>query len=377
MSPLGFEDFKPKNICEFAKPAIKTEPYFQSHFSAVPLTQMSTQVMHVSIPKLKISEFNGDPLEWPEWSSLFIATIHNAPIDDKAEMGHLKTLVKGKAKAAIACLGYSGSMYTPAWNALVTNFGRPQTIVNAQRKLIHTSPFIKSHDSAAIIKYAQLITTCVNVLKKYGFDGDLYSESVLNSPLQKLPPELKTKWFFLAKSTNYYSADLCKFSEWLNEVAYVHDEMMIQYKIPSEKKTSGPGDKVKNTTFTTNNQPKNTTLSTEEQTKLNTTTLKQCPPKDGDHKIWMCNKFEQQSVIERYETLKKLKLFFCSLNSHMIKDCKLERVCGVNGCTKKTIECCMWILKSQRRRISLRNLGLKTGPAVLRCFQLDTVDFYN
>ena len=59
-----------------------------------------------------------------------------------------------------------------------------------------------------------------------------------------------------------------------------------------------------------NNQPKNTTNITKEQTKLNTTTLKQCPLKDGDHKVWMFNKLKQQSAIERYEALKKLKLFF-------------------------------------------------------------------
>ena len=111
--------------------------------------------------------------------------------------------------------------------------------------------------------------------------------------------------------------------------------MMMQFKSPSEKKTSGPGDKVKNTTFITNNEPKNTTKSTNEQKKLNTTTLKQCPLKDGDHKIWMCNKFKQQNANERYEILMKLKLCFCCLNSHMIKDCKSERVCGVNRCTKK------------------------------------------
>ena len=332
LSAPGFGEFKPKNKYEFARPAFKIESNFQPEFSAVPLTQMSTQVMHMSIPKLKISEFHGDPPEWPEWSSLFTANIHNAPIDDNAKMGHLKTLVKGKAKSAIAGLGYSGSMYTSAWNALVTNFGRPQTIVNAQMKLIHTSPFIRSHDSAAIIKCAQLITTCVIVLKQFGFDGDLYSESVLNSALRKLPPELKTKRLFLAKSKNYYSADLCKFSEWLNEVAYVHDEMMIQINSPSEKKTSGPGDEVKDTTFTTNNQPKKATMSTNEQVKLNTTTLKQCPLKDGDHKN---SKLKQQSANERYETLKKLKLCFCCLNSHIIKDYKSERVCGVNGCTKK------------------------------------------
>ena len=274
MPPPGFGGFKPKNKYEFAKPAIKTEPYFQPQFSAVPLIKMSTQVMHVSIPYFKKSKFHGDYLEWPEWSSLFTATIHNAPIDDKAKMGHLKTLVKRKARAAIAGLGCSESMYTAAWNALVTNFEHPQMIVNAQMKLIHTSPFIKSNESAATIKYAQLITTCVNVLKQFGLHGDLYSESMLNSALRKLPPELKIKWFFLAKSKNYYSVDLCEFSEWLNEVAYVDDEMMIQFK-SSEKKTSSPGDKVKITMFTTNNQPKNTTLSTNEQTKLKTTTLKQ------------------------------------------------------------------------------------------------------
>ena len=62
---------------------------------------------------------------------------------------------------------------------------------------------------------------------------------------------------------------------------------------------------------------------------------KQCPLKDGDHKLWMCSKFKQQSVNERYETLRKLKLCFCCFNPHLIKDCKSERLCGINGCTKK------------------------------------------
>ena len=201
---------EPKPKHEFANPTFKVENPFPSFTPAVPL-QQPVHFVQTSLPKLKLSEFHGDPLEWPEWSSLFTATIHNAPIDDNAKMSHLKTLVNGKAKAAIAGLGYSGIMYSAAWNALVTNFGRPQTIVNAQMKQIHLSPFIKSHDSAAIIKYAQLIPTCVNVLKQFGSTGDLYSESVLNSALRKLPPELKTKWFFLAKSKSYYNADLCKF----------------------------------------------------------------------------------------------------------------------------------------------------------------------
>ena len=68
-----------------------------------------------------------------------VLTIHNAPIDDVAKTSHLKTLVKGKAKAANAGLGYSVPLYHTAWDKLVRNF-----------------------ESATITKYAQLITTCVS-----------------------------------------------------------------------------------------------------------------------------------------------------------------------------------------------------------------------
>ena len=53
-----------------------------------------------SLPKLKLAEFSGDPLEWPEWSQLFQATVHAANIDDNVKMNHLKTMVTGKAKDA-------------------------------------------------------------------------------------------------------------------------------------------------------------------------------------------------------------------------------------------------------------------------------------
>ena len=41
-----------------------------------------------SLPKLKLAEFSGDPLEWPEWSQLFEATVHAANIDDSVKMNH-------------------------------------------------------------------------------------------------------------------------------------------------------------------------------------------------------------------------------------------------------------------------------------------------
>ena len=103
-------------------------------------------------------------------------------------------------------------------------------------KLVHTYPFINSHDSAAIINYAQLLTTCVSVLNKYGFTGDLSSEFVLISAERKLPPELKTKWLFYAKGQKYRTANFSNFSEWLNDIAFVYDELLVQFRQSNDKK---------------------------------------------------------------------------------------------------------------------------------------------
>ena len=72
-----------------------------------------------SMPKLKFAESSGDPLEWPEWSQLFQATVHAANIDDSVKMNHLKTMVTDKAKEAIAGLGYTAEKYNVKWNVLV------------------------------------------------------------------------------------------------------------------------------------------------------------------------------------------------------------------------------------------------------------------
>ena len=83
-----------------------------------------------NLPKLKLNNFDGNPLEWPEWSSMFIATVDQRPIPDSEKMSHLKTLLTGKARSAISGMGYSGQFYGAAWSILERKFGRPHAFVH-------------------------------------------------------------------------------------------------------------------------------------------------------------------------------------------------------------------------------------------------------
>ena len=278
-----------------------------------------------SLPKLKLAEFSGDPLEWPEWSQLFQATVHAANIDDSVKMNHLKTMVTGKAKEAIAGLGYTAEMYNVAWNVLVRNFGKPQMVVNAQLKRIYSFPPMKPYDGAALIKFARLVSSCVNVLTQFNYVCDLNPEGVLGSATRKLTLDMKTKWLTYVKQMNLYQPGLAVFSEWLNDIADVQDELLLSSNPNADRAKSSYKKKAKGPTFATS-----TTNTASDNSKYQ----RECALKDGKHPIWKCEKFKKMNVEERGQKAKELKLCFKFLSdAHQMRNCS-GRLCDVSGCGK-------------------------------------------
>ena len=227
-------------------------------------------------------------------------------------------------------MGYSGEMYRLAWESLLKNFDRTQKIVKAQLKQIHAHQFIKPHDSQAIIKYSQTISNCVNVLTQYHCVGDLTSESVLISAVRKFPPEIRSKWFFHTANSGIATAVLKYFSMWLNNVAFVYNEMSMQFssdkyndKRPAQNKEENK--KPSTSALVSQNSPAN----------IHSQNADSCLLNDGIHKLWNCPKLESGNVAERYETVKKLRFCFrCPDGKDLIKNCKSDTACGVNASTK-------------------------------------------
>ena len=278
-----------------------------------------------SLPKLKLADFSGDPLEWPEWSQLFQATVHAANIDDSVKMNHLKTMVTDKAKEAIAGLGYTAEMYNVAWNVLVRNFGKPQMVVNAQLKRIYSFPPMKPYDGAALIKFARIVSSCVNVLTQFNYVGDLNSEGVLGSATRKLTLDTKTKWLTYVKQMNLYQPGLAVFSEWLNDIADVQDELLLYSNLNADRAKTSYKEKAEGSTFAT---------SAPDTASDNSKYQRECALKDGKHPIWICEKFKKMNVEERGQKAKELKLCFkCLSDAHQMRNCS-GRPCDVNGCGK-------------------------------------------
>ena len=280
------------------------------------------------LPKLKLSSFDGNPLEWPEWSNMFKATVHHRNIPDSEKMSHLKTLLTGKAKSAISGMGYSGKFHAQAWELLGRKFGRPYLIVDAQLNILRKQQPIRMHDSTAIINYSITTSNLVNVLKQYIYEGDLRSSSTLQVAIEKLPPNLKEKWFFFVDECQEDRPDLTPLEKWLARMAFVHEGMP---STKSERKEDDRPNANKEKRFKKSSNISASSNANETKQMQNNN----CPLADGTHKIWNSPIFKSMNVTDRYAAVRKERLCYCCLGKgHAIKDCKVHP-CGINGCTKK------------------------------------------
>ena len=163
------------------------------------LNQTTPQVIHQPVsssgasglPKLKLTEFSGDPLEWPEWSGLFDVVVHQKPITDTEMMQYLKTNLTSQTNAAISRRGFSSQSYYHAWDILCEMYGQSDVIVNAHFKKIDTNPPVWHEDSTSTVKFANVVTNVVNTLTQLGYTSDLEAEAGLSSTTRKFSPQLR------------------------------------------------------------------------------------------------------------------------------------------------------------------------------------------
>ena len=92
----------------------------------------ASSAVNRTLPRLKLREYNGDPLDWPEWSGMFLSTVDHSTISDDEKMTLLKTLLTGPANRALAGMGYSGAIYDTAWKTPELKFGQPHLIKGSQ-----------------------------------------------------------------------------------------------------------------------------------------------------------------------------------------------------------------------------------------------------
>ena len=154
--------------------------------------------------------------------------------------------------------------------------------------------------------------------------GDLQSEGVLNSATRKLPLNMKTKRLIYTRQIANYYMGLEALSARLQEIAAVHEDVLMTGNPNADKSKWASKDK-----------PKNSAFSTFANDSVDKKTGHDCPLKNGKHRLRKCDTFLKMTCQARYEKFKELKLCFCCLpGKHVVKN-GTYKACGVKGCSRR------------------------------------------
>jgi hypothetical protein len=145
------------------------------------------------IPKLSLSVFAGNPLQWQSFWDSFDAPVHNNPsLNGIQRFNHLKAQLVGEALQTIAGFPLTNSNYDQAIKLLRDRFGQPHNIVNAHMQALLEIPPPSEHLDS-FLSFYDILETHIRRLACLGKSQESYGDLLIPIVLGKLPTEFRKK----------------------------------------------------------------------------------------------------------------------------------------------------------------------------------------
>ena len=296
-----------------------------------------------TLPALKLETYDGSPLEWPRWSALFKALVHDNPgLTDTERLVHLQSSLKGTAREAVRGLLCDGTLYAEALSELERQFGNPSHIVRANlRAVLDFTPVRSDADISALAALSSTLHCTVNVLHTMHYDADLAATQNVQQVVDKLPRGVAWRWGEHCVQRKLPVPTLTDLDRWLRSFVdagrFVSDlpadqlhgskQTNTRYEVPPKtKRRECPPPR----NGTAMHQWRDTVAVTESSRPVQTEKPVNCKQCQGLHTIPHCSEFSALSLSDRAAAVRQLGLcWICLGEGHVARKCVLKQRCTV------------------------------------------------
>jgi hypothetical protein len=303
------------------------------------------------LPTLSLNVFEGDPVEWPEWSLSFRNLINdNLSLNESKKLGYLRTYLGDEPRSKIYGLLLNGKSYTLAMKELQRCYGNPAFVVEAFVQKVRTWAPIK--DSSEIGSFCTQVSQLVQMFSTMGYESDLTSIGLLSDLVGKLPLSMRESWggFVVRFGKRLPTVEL--FHEWLlkKEEALRYGGGLVGVSKIAENRTKnrkqgegiGPVHKptVRHSTlFTPSQNKKGNEIGNKGEPELNPggdRSSVSCYFCEQNHCLRDCSQFIKKCPEDRLMWFKsERRCFLCCRKNHVTRLCRSRMRCTESGCDKR------------------------------------------
>ncbi|XP_013402058.1 uncharacterized protein LOC106167743 [Lingula anatina] len=279
----------------------------------------------ISLPKLTLEPFDGDPSKYHAFIFSFEQNVEKMTTDGSAKLLRLLQYTRGEAKEAIRMCTLIGGEegYCKARDTLAKRFGDDSLVTERILSSIKKGGPLKT--PLELRRFADDIENAILVLKRLRRLPELDTQSSIVEMVGRLQPFIQNRWRKRAmekkKDTGEYP-DIDEFVNFISDIATeVNDP--VYGKLNSKK----PESRQKQTSFHASTYMRREQLQRRESP---------CILCKETHRFWYCQKFKDMKVNERRDLVKNHRLCEnCLMNNHYTANCRKPSVCSVPGCGMK------------------------------------------
>ena len=284
-------------------------------------------------PDISLSQFSGDPREWPLFICNFKSLVHDVAPDDSRRMAMLTKALPDSAKKVISfALGNPG-LYHLALKTLKKKYGHPKVIASAHLAAIKSLPHVSDpNDFAGLYDFSISLSGAVGALVATGYDHELTASSLLHTILEKTPLDIQRKWSLYEYDRQPKTPTIIDFDIWLERQASGPSWIGgLDSKRSGSTTTKPRNDKKKPQSKSPS--PSFNSFATHE-TVPPATLSTPCPFCDTKHGEY-CPVFDKLSLDERSVAVRKKGCCYrCLVAGHIARMCTVTKKCGIDGCMR-------------------------------------------
>lgn len=180
-----------------------TSPAFHTTFGRFAASAAANSTMNSDNPPVirveqahrpQIGKFDGTMADWPAFRDLFIAEVHDRPIDPVRKLLLLKDACTGKAADTLGAWQPTAGNYQLAWDAMMASYNDEYHVVHGILAKLHSTGKQESETHDAYRAILDSLTSCTRQLRASTTSAALDDQIWIHHGKQRLPDPGLDAW---------------------------------------------------------------------------------------------------------------------------------------------------------------------------------------
>ena len=289
------------------------------------------------LPKLELTVFGGDSLEFQQWLICFEKLIESNTREPAQKLQYLMQYTVGDAYTLVSgySLDMSESGYRAAKQELIKEYGDPYVLSRAYLKRVDSWKPVPPNDVASLKTFCIFLKKCRGSMSSLRHLAQLNTDSYLQKIVAKLSPALQESW---RKTVNRIEeddgdatfGDLVNFIEQQVRIAkhpvYSADALA---EAEGREKSSGKS----SSSFEGTHRKNTLNLATNATVSMSSEPPTTCVLCFESHDLDACDRYMSRSLEDRKRVLYEKRLCYACYGSisdgHIARTCRQKRTCRI------------------------------------------------